>query len=52
VGDVNFIENVRHLSISDTALTDADFDYSKGDGHINSDSALPNGTPHIKIRSR
>lgn len=52
VGDVNFIENVKHLSISDTALTAADFDYSKGDGHINSDSALPNGTPHIKIRSR
>ena len=52
VGDVNFIETVKHLSISDTALTAADFDYSKGDGHINSDSALPNGTPHIKIRSR
>jgi hypothetical protein len=52
VGDVNFIENVKHLSISDSALTDSDFDFSKGDGHINSSSALPNGTPHIKIRSR
>ena len=52
VGDVNFIENVRHLSISENALTASDFDYSKGDGHINSSSALPNGTPHIKIRSR
>jgi hypothetical protein len=52
VGDVNFIENVKHLSISDSALTASDFDFSKGDGHINSSSALPNGTPHIKIRSR
>ena len=52
VGDVNFIENVRHLSISDSALTASDFDYSKGDGHINSTSTLPNGTSHIKIRSR
>ena len=52
VGDVNFIENVRHLSISENPLTASDFDYSKGDGHINSSSALPNGTPHIKIRSR
>ena len=52
VGDVNFIENVKHLSISENALTASDFDYSKGDGHINSSSALPNGTPHIKIRSR
>jgi len=50
VGDVNFIENVRHLSISDSALTASDFDYSKGDGHINSTSTLPNGTSHIKIR--
>ena len=52
VGDVNFIENVKHLSISESALTASDFDYSKGDGHINSSSSLPNGTPHIKIRSR
>ncbi|MEL0099544.1 MAG: hypothetical protein VW907_08320, partial [Opitutae bacterium] len=52
VGDVNFIENVKHLSISENALTASDFDYSKGDGHINSSSSLPNGTPHIKIRSR
>ena len=52
VGDVNFIENVKHLSISENALTASDFDYSKGDGHINSTSALPNSTPHIKIRSR
>ena len=52
VGDVNFIENVKHLSISESALTASDFDYSKGDGHINSSSALPNGTPHIKIRNR
>ena len=52
IGDVNFIENVKHLSISETALTSSNFDYSKGDGHINSTSALPNGTPHIKIRSR
>jgi len=52
VGDVNFIENVKHLSISENALTAIDFDFSKGDGHINSSSALPNGTPHIKIRSR
>ena len=52
VGDVNFIENVKHLSISENALTANDFDYSKGDGHINSTSALPNSTPHIKIRSR
>lgn len=52
VGDVNFIENVKHLSISEHALTASDFDFSKGDGHINSSSALPNGTPHIKIRSR
>jgi len=52
VGDVNFIENVKHLSISENALTASDFDFSKGDGHINSSSALPNGTPHIKIRSR
>ncbi|MDA1148824.1 MAG: hypothetical protein O2937_02295 [Bacteroidetes bacterium] len=52
VGDVNFIENVRHLSISDSALTASDFDYSKGDGHINSTSTLPNGTSHIKIRGR
>ena len=52
VGDVNFIENVKHLSISENALTASDFDYSKGDGHINSSTALPNGTPHIKIRSR
>ena len=52
VGDVNFIENVKHLSISENALTASDFDFTKGDGHINSSSALPNGTPHIKIRSR
>lgn len=52
VGDVNFIDNVKHLSISENALTASDFDYSKGDGHINSSSSLPNGTPHIKIRSR
>ena len=52
VGDVNFIENVKHLSISENALSASDFDYSKGDGHINSTSALPNSTPHIKIRSR
>ena len=52
VGDVNFIENVRHLSISDSALTASDFDYSKGDGHINSTSTLPNGTSYIKIRGR
>ena len=52
VGDVNFIENVKHLSISENALTASHFDFTKGDGHINSSSALPNGTPHIKIRSR
>ena len=45
VGDVNFIENVKHLSISESALTASDFDYSKGDGHINSSSSLPQWYP-------
>jgi hypothetical protein len=53
VGDVNFIDNVKHLSISkNDALTKSDFDYSKGDGHINSNLNLPNGNSLIKIRSR
>ena len=51
-GDVNFIKNVVHESISSDALTEAHFDRSKGDGHINSTSTLPNGRPLIKIRSR
>ena len=45
VGDVNFIENVKHLSISENALTASDFDYSKGDGHINSSSISPQWYP-------
>ena len=52
VGDVNFIDNVKHLGIGNSNLVNSDFDISKGDGHINSTSTLPNGRPLIKIRSR
>ena len=48
-GGVNFT-NVKHLGISNSALTNSQF--SGVNGHINSTATLPNGTPFIKIRGQ
>jgi hypothetical protein len=48
-GAVNFYQ-VKHKGISNENLTR---DLFQGvDGHINSKSVLPNGTPFIKVRSQ
>ena len=48
-GGVNFFK-VKHMGISDSDLTQ---DHFQGNiGHINSNKALPNGTPFIKIRAQ
>ena len=48
-GAVNFYQ-VKHIGISNDNLTR---DLFQGvDGHINSKSLLPNGTPYIKVRSQ
>jgi hypothetical protein len=41
LGTVNFFNNVKHLSIKDGALTESDFDISKGNGQISFKTAHP-----------
>ena len=48
-GGVNF-HKVKHLGIGSNDLIRSDF--SGVDGHINSNAALPNGTPFIKVRKQ
>ena len=48
-GGVNFT-NVKHLGISNSALTNSQF--NGVNGHINSTATLPNGTTFIKIRGQ
>ena len=49
VGAVNF-HNVKHLGISDSVLTNDQFQGSPG--HVNSLGTLPNGTPLIRVRAQ
>lgn len=51
VGSVN-LNNVRHLGISDQALTENNFNISKGAGHIDSLSKFENGSPMMRIRAQ
>ena len=51
VGSVN-LNNVKHLGISDQALSEDNFNISKGAGHIDSFSKFENGSPMMRIRAQ
>jgi hypothetical protein len=49
VGGVNFYQ-VTHQGISSSYLADSDF--QGANGHINSNSVMPNGIPYIRVRAQ